>query len=65
MFGSTDESINVVVEHFRAHSEVRVDDSLNTFLGSSVKDRGGCVKLHNAPMAQRLLEPFKIDQCKP
>lgn len=64
MSGSTREAIDVLVEHFRAWFEVRVDDSVTKFLGLSVEDRGNRVMLQNVPMVQRLLELFKMDQCK-
>lgn len=64
MFGSTDEANDVVMEHFRAHFDVHVDDSVTPVFCFPVEDRGDRVKLRNAPMEQRLLKSFKMDHYK-
>lgn len=59
------EANDVVVERFRAHFEVCVDDSATKVFGFLGEARGDGVNLHNESMVQQLLECFKMDHCKP
>lgn len=45
--------------------EVGESDVVETFLGTSVESKAYKVKLHNAPVIERLLRHFKMEFCNP
>lgn len=63
LFGSSNGAIDKVVEHFKQHFEVRVDEHITKFLGFTIDDNGDSLKMHNSPMIKRLLDHFNMTDC--
>lgn len=64
IFGSSNSSIDKVMDRFKAHFEIRVEPENENFLGFFVVDRGEAVKFYNQPMIRRLLEFCGMSDCK-
>lgn len=64
MSGNSKESLGLLVKYIKKSFEVRVNSKLETFCGLFVKDSGNTVKFHIAPIIQRLLNAFGLQNCK-
>lgn len=53
-----------VIEAFEREFEMRVADRIDKFLGITIEDNGDTVKMHNAPMVDRILKYFNMTDCR-
>lgn len=52
------------MQYFKGTFEIRADNSIETFLGLSVVDEDECIRLHHAPVIERLVVQFKMKECE-
>ena len=65
MFASSSKAMETMINHFTDVFEIRRSSRLERFLGFTIEESADEVKIHNAPMIDRLLTYFNIEQCKP
>lgn len=64
MVADDEASFEWVLDAFRACFEIRATRVVDKFLCFTVDDKGDEFRLHNAPMINKMLEDFKMPNCK-
>jgi len=64
LVSNSERGFEEIIWHFEKRFEIRIMKVVEKFLGFTVEDNGETVKIHNAPMVERLLNHFKMRDCK-